>query len=82
MGRRPIDETDRRRTRGLVAELSAARGRFGLSIDDLSKVSGVHYETVRAVLVGRSAAPNFFIVADLARALKLDLDGLDRKSQP
>ncbi|HUY24613.1 MAG TPA: helix-turn-helix transcriptional regulator [Candidatus Saccharimonadales bacterium] len=82
MGRRSIDEADRRRTQGLVAELIAARDRIGLSIDALSKTSGVHYETVRAVLGGRSAAPNFFIVADLARALKVRLEALDRKSQP
>jgi lambda repressor-like predicted transcriptional regulator len=81
MGRRAVDDTDRRRTEGLVAELSTARSRSGLSIDSLSKESGVHYETVRAVLAGRSTAPNFFIVADLARALKVGLDGLDRKSR-
>jgi lambda repressor-like predicted transcriptional regulator len=82
VGRRPIDETDRQRNRGLVNELVAARERVGMSIDGLSKASGVHYETIRAVLSGRSAAPNFFIVADLARALKLRLDALDRKSLP
>ena len=53
-----------------------------MSIHDLSKESGVHYETVRAVMSGKSVGPSFFIVADLARALKLRLDGLDKKSQP
>jgi hypothetical protein len=81
MGRRTLDETDRRRTEGLIEELGAARDRIGLSIDGLSKASGVHYETVRAVLAGRSTAPNFFVVADLARALQLGLDALDRKSR-
>lgn len=81
MGRRAVNQTDRRRMEGLVAELRGARDRLGLSIDGLSKSSGVHYETVRAVLAGRTAAPNFFIVADLARALKVGLDGLDRKSR-
>lgn len=65
-----------------MAELTSAQDRKGLSVDELSKASGVHYETVRAVLGGRSAAPNFFIIADLARALKLRLDGLDQKSRP
>jgi hypothetical protein len=65
VGRRLVNETDRRRTDGLIAELDAARDRIGISIDGLAKASGVHYETVRAVLAGRSSAPNFFIVADL-----------------
>jgi hypothetical protein len=81
MGRRTVDATDRARAVRLVTALDAARDRAGWSVHELSLESGVHYETVRAVLAGRSAGPSFFIVADLARALHLPLDRLDRRTR-
>ena len=82
MGRRQLGEADRVRVEGLVAELSAARERKGVSVYDLAIASGVHYETVRAVLSGRSVGPSFFTVADLARTLKVSLARIDQLSRP
>lgn len=81
MGRRATTPEERARTDRLVAALDAARAKQRLSVHDLSTVSGVHYETVRAVLGGRSSGPSFFIVADLARALQLPLEQLDKKAK-
>ena len=82
MGRREITPDDRARAAQLVQALSAARDKRHWSVHDLSTASGVHYETVRSVLTGKSAGPNFFIVADLARALRLPLDQLDARTRP
>lgn len=81
MGRRAIDAADRARTERLIAALDTARGKQRLSVHDLSTASGVHYETVRAVLGGKSAGPSFFIVADLARALLVPLEQLDKRTK-
>ncbi len=81
MGRRAIDAADRARTGRLVAALEGARDKRRLSVHDLSTASGVHYETVRAVLGGKSAGPSFFIVADLARALQVPLEQLDKRTK-
>lgn len=78
MGRRSVSELDRARTRQLAAALESQRGRRQLTVNDLAVASGVHYETVRAVLAGKSAGPSFFIVADLAGALGLSLNELAR----
>jgi hypothetical protein len=80
VGRRAITPEERARVERLVAVLEAARDTRDLSVHDLSITSGVHYETVRAVLAGKSAGPSFFIVADLARALDLPLDQLDGRA--
>lgn len=81
MGRRTIKAGDRVRAERLVAVLDAARGKRRLSVQELSSASGVHYETVRSVLGGKSAGPSFFIVADLARALELQLEQLDKRTK-
>lgn len=82
MGRRAIQERERIRAERLVASLISARDERGWSVHDLSTESGVHYETVRAVLDGRSVGPSFFNVADLARALGVSLEHLDAGSRP
>lgn len=81
MGRRTTSDADRARAARLAADLESARRYKQLSVDDLARASGVHYETVRAVLGGRSAGPSFFIVADLARALRTPLGRLARTTQ-
>lgn len=81
MGRRLLENADRVRAERLVANLVTARHKRGLSVQELSTESGVHYETVRAVLGGKSAGPSFFIVADLARALRVPLEQLDRRTK-
>lgn len=81
MGRREIEESERVRAERLVTALSAARDKRRLSVQELSTASGVHYETVRSVLGGKSAGPSFFIVADLARALQVPLDQLDKRTK-
>ena len=81
MGRRTLGTADGARADGLVAALAEARTDLQWSVHDLSAASGVHYETVRAVLAGKSAGPSFFIVADLARALDLSLEQLDQRSR-
>ena len=49
-----------------------------LSIQQLSSQSGIAYQTVRAILSGRSAGPSFFYVAELAAVLDVKLDKLAR----
>ena len=49
-----------------------------MSVQELSVVSGVHYETVRSVLGAKSAGPSFFIVVDLAAALDVPLESLKK----
>ena len=80
MGRRALADVDRSRASRLREALETERRARRLSINDLAVDSAVHYETVRAVLGGKSAGPSFFIVADLARALGLSLDELARQS--
>jgi transcriptional regulator with XRE-family HTH domain len=82
MGRREIDDSARTRAELLTVALAGARDLQHLSVQDLSTASGVHYETVRSLLAGKSAGPSFFIVADLARALEVPLDQLDARTKP
>lgn len=81
IGRREINPGERARAERLAAVLSAARAKRRWSVQELSIESGVHYETVRSVLVGKSAGPSFFIVADLARALQVPLEQLGRRTK-
>jgi hypothetical protein len=82
MGRRAIDDASRTRAESLAVALAGAKDQQRLSVQDLSTASGVHYETVRSLLAGKSAGPSFFIVADLARALEVPLDRLDARTKP
>jgi hypothetical protein len=50
-------------------------------VQDLSTSANLRYETVRALLGGKSVGPSFFLVVDLAKALDVSLDELARKSR-
>jgi len=70
----------------LVAELVRVRDEKGWSVQQLSDASGVGYETIRTLLgppkPGRNRqGPSFFVVADVAAALKVPLPKLDRAAR-
>lgn len=81
MGRRGVQPEERQRAVRLAASLEQRKSERDISIQDLSAQSGVRYETVRALLSGRSAGPSFFLVADLAIALGATLDDLAQESR-
>lgn len=81
MGRKPSSPEDQRRAGQLGDSLRRRREEKGLSIQDLSDESGVRYETVRSLLIGKSAGPSFFLVADLAAALEAPLDELAQEAR-
>ena len=52
-----------------------------MSVQDLSTNSNVRYETIRALLAGKSVGPSFFLVADLAAALDVELDEIAKEAR-
>lgn len=81
MPRRTITEEDRGRAERLGAALGKSKEARQLSVQDIADGSGLGYETVRSLLLGRSAGPSFFLVADIARALSLNLNRLAEETR-
>jgi transcriptional regulator with XRE-family HTH domain len=76
MVRTPMTEDQRQRGRDLGQTLRAARGpRTAASV---ASEAGISLDTLRKIERGAIAAPAFFTVAALARALDLDLSSLAR----
>ena len=71
-------EADKDRAIRLGKALKDAKGKKELSIQQISSRSGVPYQTVRAILSGKSAGPSLFHVAGIAAALDVKLDKLVR----
>lgn len=77
MAGRPHAELDaRERGRRLADAIRTARQSRGWSREHLAQRTGVALSTLVRLETGRTAAPGFFLVADLARALDLDLADL------
>lgn len=74
MPRLAATDDDRRRARRLAELLQQHKG--DRPVQDVASASTLRYETVRALLAGRSVGPSFFLVADLARVLDASLDDL------
>ena len=81
MGRNRATDDDRRRAAQLADFLARKRREARLSVQDLSTNSNVRYETIRALLAGKSVGPSFFLVADLAAALDVELDEIAREAR-
>jgi transcriptional regulator with XRE-family HTH domain len=71
MGRHAISEQQRAEGRRLAGALRLARGARKTPQTQLADGSGVSVDTIRALERERIAAPSFFTVARLARALEL-----------
>jgi hypothetical protein len=80
MPRRPADANSERRVERLVALLLKDVGGDGQSVADIARRAGLGHETVRRLWRhpdGRDrSGPGFFIVAAIARARGISLDGL------
>ena len=81
MGRNRATNDDRRRAAQLADFLVQKRKEAKLSVQDLSTNSNVRYETIRALLAGKSVGPSFFLVADLAAALDVELDEIAKEAR-
>lgn len=85
-GRRPATDESDARVRRLADVLAQRKEERGWSLQDLANESAVHYETLRTLLApakpGRKRqGPSFFLVADVAAALKIPLKKLDEVSR-
>ena len=80
MPRKKLEESDYARAERLGELLNERRELADVSVQALSSSSGVGYETIRSLLKGSNANPGFFLVADLAEALSLDLRVLAERS--
>jgi len=76
MPRRLTSDEHRRRAQLLATVLGQTKTDGNLSVQEIADRSGLGYETVRALLLAKSAGPSFFLVVDLARAMKLSLNKL------
>lgn len=81
MPRKRILNEQRERAARLGIALTQKKAEGGLSIQEIATQSGVGYQTVCALLAGKSAGPSFFLVADLAAALRVPLDTLAEESR-
>jgi transcriptional regulator with XRE-family HTH domain len=80
MVRTPLTDDQRDRGRALGQILRAARG--PRSAASVSAEAGISLDTLRKIERGAIAAPAFFTVSALARALNLDLTDLSRRLSP
>jgi DNA-binding phage protein len=80
MVRTPLTEDQRNRGRALGRVLRAARG--PRSAASVAAEAGISLDTLRKIERGAIAAPTFFTVAAVARALDLDLTSLAERLTP
>lgn len=69
--------TDEQRQQGRALGRAIRRFRAGKPAADVADASGVRLDTLRKLEQGGIPTPGFFLIADLARALRVDLDALD-----
>lgn len=60
----------------LADKLKAARSEKGLSREILAQIAGVSFETLKKIEQKSTKSPGFFLVADLAQALDLEINDL------
>jgi transcriptional regulator with XRE-family HTH domain len=79
---RPVLTADERaRGRRLGIALRDARRGANLPLGTLSAQAGVAVDTIKRIESGRALAPTFWVVADLAQALDVDLAALARTAR-
>ena len=81
MPRKRLSDADKERAKQLALVLNREKEEEGATVQELADATGLGYETVRALLTARSAGPSFFLVADLVRALNLDLADIDEQTR-
>ncbi|MDE0613417.1 MAG: helix-turn-helix transcriptional regulator [bacterium] len=81
IARRSLSKGDWARAAKLSRELARQKRKKDLSVQDISDKSGIPYQTVRALLDGKSAGPSFFLIVDLADALGLSVAALARATK-
>lgn len=79
--RTPLNLDQRARGKRLGAALKRAREQSELrQVGPLAAEAGVSVDTIRSIESGRAVAPTFFVVANLARVLRVALDDLAREA--
>lgn len=78
-GRKPLSPETRDRGRRLADLLRKQREKDGKTAEDLAALSGVSLEAIRKLERYDTAHPGFFTIADLTKALNLDLAKLERR---
>lgn len=73
--------TDEQKQRGRALGQAIRRLRGNKAAEDLAVAAGVRLDTLRKFEQGRIPTPGFFFIADVAWALKIDLDGLNAETQ-
>lgn len=73
-GRRKLSDEDKERGKLLAEQIKAARERLGLKQEDLASKASIRIDTLRSIESARVYSPSAFIIADLAKALKEDLN--------
>ena len=74
MARTTQDPSVIKRGESLAKTIQSERVKLGLTQEELAIKSGIRIDTLRSIESGRICAPNVFIVADLAKTLKGDLN--------
>lgn len=72
-----VELTDEQRRRGRALGQTIRRLRGKKAAADLAAAAGVRLDTLRKFEQGRIPTPGFFFIADVAWALRVDLDGLN-----
>ena len=77
MPRKELDSVTKERGQKLAALIKKTREAKDLTQSELAQISGVKVDTIRSIekkKTGKTFTPNVFIIADLAKALKEDLN--------
>lgn len=74
MARRNLDEKILKRGEKLARLIQKSRKSQGLTQEELAIKTRIRIDTLRSIESGRIHAPNVFLVADIAIALKEDLN--------
>lgn len=75
-GRQPVPEEQRRAARAIQTRLKERQEGIGMATEDLARASGINRRTLDKYFEGESPSPSFFLIAALARALRMSLDEL------
>jgi len=80
MSRVAITAEQRRFGEAIAATVRAARIDAGLTVRDLSKVTGLSIDTLRTLEAGRVASPGFALICAVVDALGADLTAFARRA--
>lgn len=80
MGRPESSEEQRQHARHIQERVKKALDDSSMELEDLARESDVNRRTLDRYLEGDSPSPSFFLLARLARALKLSLDELAKET--